>query len=131
MTQTVSGKTTNRLKLKSETPEVISHTAGAELGIPVTSIHKVEADGIQVFYRWAGDRPHASRSPSDTPGAADRRIGRGGRTVSCQLSSAFVSLANFRVTAGELGRTFLKMRPGAGYDWLRLMPEDLRAGDAR
>src|SRR6516165_7079506 len=26
----------------------------AEIGVPVTSIHKVEADGVQVFYREAG-----------------------------------------------------------------------------
>ena len=25
------------------------------VGVPVTSIHKVEADGVQVFYRAAGD----------------------------------------------------------------------------
>jgi pimeloyl-ACP methyl ester carboxylesterase len=55
MSQTISGKTTKRSTLESETPEVISHTAGEELGIPVTSIHKAEADGIQVFYRSAGD----------------------------------------------------------------------------
>src|SRR5271170_456688 len=29
--------------------------SGREFAIPVTSIHKVEADGVQVFYRAAGD----------------------------------------------------------------------------
>ena len=30
-------------------------TAGAEFAMPLTSIRKVEADGVQVFYRAAGD----------------------------------------------------------------------------
>ncbi len=55
MNQTISGKTANRSTPESETPEVISHTAGAQFGVTVTSIHKAEADGIQVFYRSAGD----------------------------------------------------------------------------
>jgi pimeloyl-ACP methyl ester carboxylesterase len=55
MSQTISGKTAPRATLEPETLEVISHTAGAQFDIPVTSIHKTEADGIRVFYRSAGD----------------------------------------------------------------------------
>lgn len=55
MSQTISAKTTKRSTLASETTEVNSRAAGAQFGIPVTSIQKIEADGIQVFYRSAGD----------------------------------------------------------------------------
>lgn len=55
MSQTISWKTARRSTLESEVPDVISHTVGAELGIPITSIHTVEADGVRVFYRAAGD----------------------------------------------------------------------------
>ena len=55
MSQTVSGKTTNRPTPQSATPEVISHTVSAQFGIPVTSVHKAQADGVRVFYRAAGD----------------------------------------------------------------------------
>jgi pimeloyl-ACP methyl ester carboxylesterase len=55
MSQTISGKMTKHSTQESETPEVISDTDGAQFGIPVTSVHKVEADGVQVFYRAAGD----------------------------------------------------------------------------
>ncbi len=55
MSETISGKRTKRSMLESEVPDVISHTVGAELGIPITSIHTVEADGVRVFYRAAGD----------------------------------------------------------------------------
>jgi pimeloyl-ACP methyl ester carboxylesterase len=54
MSQTTSGKMTKRSTLESRTPEVISHTTNAQFGIPVTSVHKIEADGVQVFYRQAG-----------------------------------------------------------------------------
>ncbi len=55
MSETISGKRTKRSMLESEVPDLISHTVGAELGIPITSIHTVEADGVRVFYRAAGD----------------------------------------------------------------------------
>jgi pimeloyl-ACP methyl ester carboxylesterase len=55
MSQPTSRKATKRSTLESETADVISRTAGAELGIPVTSVHKAEADGMQVFYRSSGD----------------------------------------------------------------------------
>jgi pimeloyl-ACP methyl ester carboxylesterase len=34
---------------------ISSHTAKQSTDVPVTSIHKVEADGVRVFYRAAGD----------------------------------------------------------------------------
>ena len=33
----------------------VSPKQSAALSVPVTSVHKVEADGVQVFYREAGD----------------------------------------------------------------------------
>src|SRR6476660_8537069 len=32
-----------------------SNSSGAEFNVPLTSIHRVEADGVRVFYRAAGD----------------------------------------------------------------------------
>jgi pimeloyl-ACP methyl ester carboxylesterase len=55
MSQTLSNKTTNRSTLHSERPEAISQSEMARSGIPLASIHKVEADGVRVFYRAAGD----------------------------------------------------------------------------
>lgn len=37
------------------TSTVVPHPAEAQLAIPVTSIGRIEADGVQVFYRAAGD----------------------------------------------------------------------------
>jgi len=39
----------------SEQSNALTHSATARTAIPVTSIHKVEADGIRIFYRSAGD----------------------------------------------------------------------------
>jgi pimeloyl-ACP methyl ester carboxylesterase len=55
MSEATSGKMTKRSTLESKTPELLSHTANAQFGIPVPSVHKIEADGVQVFYRAAGD----------------------------------------------------------------------------
>ncbi len=39
---------------------------------------------------------------------------------------------NFRVADYTgVGPDFVEMRPGAGYDLVRYMPEDLRVGDKR
>jgi pimeloyl-ACP methyl ester carboxylesterase len=35
--------------------QTLSNSSGAELSVPRTSVHKVEADGVRVFYRAAGD----------------------------------------------------------------------------
>lgn len=55
MSQTVSGKVAKRSTPQSETSDAISHTAVAQFSIPATSVHKIEADGVRVFYRAAGD----------------------------------------------------------------------------
>lgn len=36
-------------------PEALSRPTDAELAVPLASVHKVEADGVQVFYRAAGN----------------------------------------------------------------------------
>src|SRR5215475_3041125 len=43
---------------KSKIPGSGSKTAqgSSKLSVPVTSVHKVEADGVRVFYRVAGDQ---------------------------------------------------------------------------
>src|SRR6266446_1743666 len=35
--------------------QALSNSSGAEFSVPPTSIHRVEADGVRVFYRAAGD----------------------------------------------------------------------------
>src|SRR5215471_1361818 len=40
----------------SEKPrQTTAHKSGAKAAIPMTSVHRLEADGIQIFYREAGD----------------------------------------------------------------------------
>src|SRR5690348_6554340 len=39
-----------------ETPEMLSRPAEAQVAVPLTSVRKIEADGVQVFYRAAGDQ---------------------------------------------------------------------------
>jgi pimeloyl-ACP methyl ester carboxylesterase len=46
MNKAISAKTTH---------EVASPAGDPQSGVPLTDIHKVEADGVQVFYRAAGD----------------------------------------------------------------------------
>src|SRR5260370_7681440 len=50
MSQNPSAQTTN-----SETPEILSRPNEAQVAMPLTSVRKMEADGVQVFYRAAGD----------------------------------------------------------------------------
>jgi pimeloyl-ACP methyl ester carboxylesterase len=50
MSQARSSQTTKNAELESRTPKR-SH----DFSVQVTSIHKVEADGVRVFYRAAGD----------------------------------------------------------------------------
>jgi pimeloyl-ACP methyl ester carboxylesterase len=45
----------NKASSAKTTREVVSRAADPKFGVPITSIHKVEADGLQVFYRAAGD----------------------------------------------------------------------------
>ena len=50
MSQNPSAQTTN-----SETPEILSRPNEAQVAMPLTSVRTIEADGVQVFYRAAGD----------------------------------------------------------------------------
>jgi pimeloyl-ACP methyl ester carboxylesterase len=45
----------NKASSAKTTREVASRAADPKFGVPLTSIHKVEADGLQVSYRAAGD----------------------------------------------------------------------------
>jgi pimeloyl-ACP methyl ester carboxylesterase len=37
--------------------QTLSHSSGAQFSVPRTSVHRVEADGVRVFYRTAGAAP--------------------------------------------------------------------------
>ena len=50
MTQNPSAQTTN-----PETPEMLSRPTEGQAALALTSVRKIEADGVQVFYRAAGD----------------------------------------------------------------------------
>lgn len=54
MTQNLSGQAAQRAFVPAA-PAVLSNRTGAKLALPLTSVRKVEADGVQVFYRVAGD----------------------------------------------------------------------------
>jgi hypothetical protein len=49
MNQSRSAQTTQNAEFESKTPK-----GSSEFSVPVTSVHKVEADGVRVFYRAAG-----------------------------------------------------------------------------
>jgi pimeloyl-ACP methyl ester carboxylesterase len=50
MSHARSGQTNKSRELESKTPQGFS-----DFTVPVTSVHKVDADGVRVFYRAAGD----------------------------------------------------------------------------
>jgi pimeloyl-ACP methyl ester carboxylesterase len=50
MSQARSAQTTQNAEFESKTPK-----GSSDFSVPVTSVHKVEADGVRVFYRAAGD----------------------------------------------------------------------------
>jgi pimeloyl-ACP methyl ester carboxylesterase len=53
------GKATSILKPRASEPATSAAsrpTVEPEAGVPLTSIHKVEADGVEVFYRQAGNK---------------------------------------------------------------------------
>jgi pimeloyl-ACP methyl ester carboxylesterase len=54
MTQNLSGQATKRAFVPA-TPAVLSDRTGVKLALHLTSVRKVEADGVRVFYRVAGD----------------------------------------------------------------------------
>ncbi len=45
----------NRSTFEPESSEMSSRATVSQIGIPRTSVHKVETDGVQLFYRAAGD----------------------------------------------------------------------------
>src|SRR5262249_38268196 len=52
-------KATSRVKPGTPGPKstkALEHVAVSQFSVPRTSVHKVEADGVRVFYRAAGDR---------------------------------------------------------------------------
>ena len=55
MSKTISSKATKRPTLEVKPPDVLSCAAEAQFSMPATSIERVEADGVRVFYRAAGD----------------------------------------------------------------------------
>ena len=55
MAQNVSAQRQKSGTSSTEPPETRSHGAGTHIVVPFTSIRKIEADGVQVFYREAGD----------------------------------------------------------------------------
>jgi pimeloyl-ACP methyl ester carboxylesterase len=55
MNQVLSEKATNTVGDGSQQGKAAPGTSPHQSAVPVTSVHKVEADGIQIFYRSAGD----------------------------------------------------------------------------
>jgi pimeloyl-ACP methyl ester carboxylesterase len=55
MSKAISSQATKRVMIEAEPLDVSSRAAEAQFSVPTTSIHKVEADGVRVFYRAAGD----------------------------------------------------------------------------
>ena len=55
MSKAISSQATKRVTLEAEPLNVSSRAAAAQFSVPTTSIHTVEADGVRVFYRAAGD----------------------------------------------------------------------------
>src|SRR5579864_7177528 len=55
MSKAISSQATKSVTLEAEPLDVSSRAAEAQFSVPTTSIHKVEADGVRVFYRAAGD----------------------------------------------------------------------------
>jgi len=55
MTETTSGTASKRAVAGRKSRDPMSPAVKTPLDVPLTSIHRVEADGVQVFYRVAGD----------------------------------------------------------------------------
>jgi pimeloyl-ACP methyl ester carboxylesterase len=54
MSQNLSAQTAKRA-FAPQTPEMLSRQTEAQAAVPLTSVRNVKADGVQVFYRAAGD----------------------------------------------------------------------------
>ena len=55
MSKAISWQATKRGTPEAEPPDESSSAPEVQFSVPATSIHKVEADGVRVFYRAAGD----------------------------------------------------------------------------
>jgi pimeloyl-ACP methyl ester carboxylesterase len=55
MSKAISSQATKRVTPEGEPLKVSSRAAAAQFSVPTTSIHTIEADGVRVFYRAAGD----------------------------------------------------------------------------
>jgi hypothetical protein len=55
MSKAISSQATKRAMIESEPLNVSTRIADAQFRVLTTSIHNVEADGVRVFYRAAGD----------------------------------------------------------------------------
>jgi len=55
MSETTSRRATKRPGPGADAGEIQPTSANAEFRVPPTSVHRVEADGVRVFYRAAGD----------------------------------------------------------------------------
>src|SRR5215475_10954255 len=55
MSKETSGSAAERASKRQKAPGRGSHPSQDRLGVPPTSVQRVEADGVGVFYRAAGD----------------------------------------------------------------------------
>jgi len=55
MSKAISWQAKKRGTPEAESLDVSSRASEVSFSVPTTSIHKVEADGVRVFYRAAGD----------------------------------------------------------------------------
>ena len=55
LNKTASPEPTKRSIRPEEVPDPVSRAVEPKFGVPVTSVHTIEADGVRVFYRVAGD----------------------------------------------------------------------------
>jgi pimeloyl-ACP methyl ester carboxylesterase len=55
MSKGISSQATRHSTPEVGPVEVMSRPAGGQFHVPITTVHKIEADGVRVFYRAAGD----------------------------------------------------------------------------
>ena len=103
MSQTRSTQAAKNPGFEPKTPQQSSGSS-----VPVTSIHKVEADGVRVFYRAAGD-----------PNSPVVLLLHGFPTSSFMFRELIPRLANdYRVIAPDLpGFGFTEVSPGQNYSY--------------
>ena len=84
MSETTSMRATKRPGPGADAGEIQPTSANAEFRVPPTSIHRVEADGVRVFYRAAGDL--AGGSVVSPAGNAGVQTGQQAGEVQLRLS---------------------------------------------